>query len=53
MFIQYNSVSLTMNKNTEPTVRQDLETHINKIVPENMAYDSQNCEGADDMPIHI
>jgi secondary thiamine-phosphate synthase enzyme len=34
-------------------VRQDLDPHINKIVPENMAYYLQKYEGADDMPAHI
>ena len=34
-------------------MRQDLETHINKIVPENMACDLQKYERLDDMPAHI
>jgi len=53
LFIQHTSASLTINENADPTVRQDLETHINKIVPENMAYYLHNYEGADDMPAHI
>jgi len=53
LFIQHTSASLTMNENADPTVRQDLETHINKMVPENMAYYMHNYEGADDMPAHI
>ena len=36
-----------------PLCGQDLETHINKMVPENMAYYLHNYEGADDMPAHI
>lgn len=48
LFIQHTSASLTINENADPTVRQYLETHINKIVPENMAYYLQNYEGADD-----
>jgi secondary thiamine-phosphate synthase enzyme len=53
LFIQHTSASLTINENADPTVRQDLESHINKIVPENMAYYLHNYEGADDMPAHI
>lgn len=53
LFIQHTSASLTINENADPTVRQDLETHINKMVPENMAYYLHNYEGADDMPAHI
>lgn len=53
LFIQHTSASLTINENADPTVRQDMETHINKLVPENMAYYLHNYEGADDMPAHI
>jgi secondary thiamine-phosphate synthase enzyme len=53
LFIQHTSASLSINENADPTVRQDLETHINKMVPENMAYYLHNYEGADDMPAHI
>jgi secondary thiamine-phosphate synthase enzyme len=53
LFIQHTSASLTINENADLTVRQDLETHINKMVPENMAYYLHNHEGADDMPAHI
>ena len=53
LFILHTSASLTLNENADPTVRQDMETHINKMVPENMAYYLHNYEGADDMPAHI
>lgn len=53
LFIQHTSASLTINENADPTVRQDLETHINRMVPENMPYYLHNYEGADDMPAHI
>ncbi|WP_158965601.1 secondary thiamine-phosphate synthase enzyme YjbQ [Paraglaciecola sp. L3A3] len=53
LFIQHTSASLTINENADPTVRQDMETHINKMVPDNMAYYLHNYEGADDMPAHI
>ncbi|WP_339720818.1 secondary thiamine-phosphate synthase enzyme YjbQ [uncultured Paraglaciecola sp.] len=53
LFIQHTSASITINENADPTVRQDLEMHINKMVPDNMAYYVHNYEGADDMPAHI
>ncbi|MFT2092301.1 secondary thiamine-phosphate synthase enzyme YjbQ [Paraglaciecola sp. 2405UD69-4] len=53
LFIQHTSASLTINENADPTVRIDMESHINKMVPENMAYYMHGCEGADDMPAHI
>ncbi|MEP0174238.1 MAG: secondary thiamine-phosphate synthase enzyme YjbQ [Paraglaciecola sp.] len=53
LFIQHTSASITINENADPTVRLDMETHINKMVPENMAYYMHDYEGADDMPAHI
>ncbi|MEP0355157.1 MAG: secondary thiamine-phosphate synthase enzyme YjbQ [Paraglaciecola sp.] len=53
LFIQHTSASLTINENADPTVRIDMETQINKIAPENMAYYMHNYEGADDMPAHL
>lgn len=53
LFIQHTSASLTINENADPTVREDMETHINKMVPDNMAYYLHNYEGGDDMPAHI
>jgi secondary thiamine-phosphate synthase enzyme len=53
LFIQHTSASLTINENADPTVRQDFESHINKMVPENMPYYRHTLEGSDDMPAHI
>ncbi|MEM5499328.1 secondary thiamine-phosphate synthase enzyme YjbQ [Paraglaciecola mesophila] len=53
LFIQHTSASLTINENADPTVRSDLESHINQAVPENAAYYLHNYEGSDDMPAHI
>ncbi|MDY0781140.1 secondary thiamine-phosphate synthase enzyme YjbQ [Tenacibaculum sp. IB213877] len=52
-FIKHTSASLTINENADPTVRMDFETHINKMIPENMPYYKHDYEGADDMPAHI
>jgi secondary thiamine-phosphate synthase enzyme len=53
LFIQHTSASLTINENADPSVRQDLEMHINKMLPESMAYYLHNHEDANDMPAHI
>jgi len=53
LFIQHTSASLSINENADPTVRQDFESHINKMVPENAPYYRHTLEGADDMPAHI
>jgi secondary thiamine-phosphate synthase enzyme len=52
VFIKHTSASLTINENADPTVRQDFETHMNKMVPENAPY-VHDAEGDDDMPAHI
>ena len=53
VFIKHTSASLTINENADPTVREDFETHINKLIPEDMPYYKHNYEGSDDMPAHI
>lgn len=53
VFIQHTSASLTINENADPTVRQDFESHMNKMVPENAPYYEHTLEGPDDMPAHI
>ncbi len=53
VFIKHTSASLTINENADPTVRVDFESHMNKLVPENMPYYRHTTEGSDDMPAHI
>ncbi|WP_087111224.1 secondary thiamine-phosphate synthase enzyme YjbQ [Parendozoicomonas haliclonae] len=53
LFIQHTSASLTLNENADPSVREDMERHINKLVPENQPYYLHKDEGPDDMPAHI
>jgi len=53
IFIQHSSASLTINENADPTVRQDFESHFNKMVPENAPYYIHTYEGPDDMPAHL
>lgn len=53
LFIRHTSASLTINENADPTVRTDMEAHINKMVPERAPYYQHTYEGDDDMPAHI
>jgi len=53
VFIKHTSASLTINENADPTVREDFESHINRMVPENQPYYNHTLEGPDDMPAHI
>ncbi|MFC2109441.1 secondary thiamine-phosphate synthase enzyme YjbQ [Bacteroidota bacterium] len=53
VFIKHTSASLTINENADPTVRIDFESHINKMIPEDMPYYKHDYEGSDDMPAHI
>jgi len=53
VFIKHTSASLTINENADPTVREDFESAMNKLVPENAPYYKHTLEGPDDMPAHI
>jgi len=53
VFIKHTSASLTINENVDPTVRTDMETYFNKIVPESASYFQHTLEGKDDMTSHI
>ena len=52
VFIQHTSASLSINENADPDVRLDMETAINRMVPEHWPF-VHTCEGSDDMPAHI
>lgn len=49
--ILHTSASLTLNENCDPDVRKDMETVLNRLVPESAAYVHAD-EGPDDMPAH-
>ena len=53
LFIQHSSAALTINENADPSVRDDFESTLNHIVPENAPYYTHIFEGSDDMPAHI
>ena len=53
IFIKHTSASLTINENADSSVRTDLESHFNHLVPENQPYYIHTMEGPDDMPAHL
>ena len=53
LFIKHTSASLTINESYSQKVRNDFETHFNKMVPEGVQYYTHLEEGLDDMPAHI
>jgi secondary thiamine-phosphate synthase enzyme len=53
IFIKHTSAALTLNENADPSVRDDFETTLNDLVPENEPYYTHVIEGTDDMPAHI
>src|ERR1700759_5743642 len=53
LLIQHTSASLTLNENASPEVRADLDTRLDRAVPEGAPYWTHTLEGADDMPAHV
>lgn len=53
LMIQHTSASLTIQENADPSAREDLETWLNRLVPENDPIFTHTLEGPDDMPSHI
>jgi len=53
VFIQHTSASLTIQENADPAVCRDLESWLNRLVPENDPIYTHNAEGPDDMPAHL
>lgn len=52
LFVKHTSCALSINENTDPDVRSDMEKIMNHIVRENEPYYDHVLEGADDMPAH-
>lgn len=53
IFLMHTSASLTLNENTDPTVRRDFESYFNHAVPEGEPYYMHQDEGPDDLPAHL
>ncbi len=53
VFIRHTSASLLIQENVDPDVQRDLETFLEKLVPEEPHLYRHTAEGPDDMPAHI
>jgi secondary thiamine-phosphate synthase enzyme len=53
VFIHHTSASLILCENADPGVRTDLETFMNKLVPDGDRMFQHTDEGPDDMPAHV
>lgn len=53
ILIQHTSAAITLNENADPSVRQDFESFMNKLIPENHPSYTHILEGSDDMPAHL
>ena len=53
LFIRHTSASLIIQENYDPSARVDLETFMDRLVPEGASCITHTLEGDDDMPSHI
>ncbi len=53
LFIQHTSAALTINENADPSVKHDIKTFIDELIPDSYAGFTHTIEGPDDMSAHI
>jgi secondary thiamine-phosphate synthase enzyme len=53
ILLKHTSAGITLNENADPTVRDDFESFMNRLVPEGEHFFVHTLEGADDMPAHL
>ena len=53
VFIKHTSASLSVNESADPSVRNDFETHFNKLVSEQETHFTHTFEGPDDMTLSL
>jgi secondary thiamine-phosphate synthase enzyme len=53
LFIPHTSASLAISESYDPTAKRDLETFLERLVPEGQAWYEHTLEGADDSTSHI
>ena len=53
IFILHTSASLILCENADPTVREDLDAFMKRLVPDGDSLFKHKDEGPDDMPAHI
>ncbi|HUW04628.1 MAG TPA: secondary thiamine-phosphate synthase enzyme YjbQ [Williamwhitmania sp.] len=53
LFIKHTSAALTINENADPSVRNDLRTFVDELIPDGYPKFTHTIEGTDDMSAHI
>ncbi|MGI9324384.1 MAG: secondary thiamine-phosphate synthase enzyme YjbQ [Pseudomonadales bacterium] len=53
LYLRHTSASLIIQENADPAVSRDLETYLQRLVPEDDSRYTHTQEGPDDMPAHI
>ena len=53
LFLPHTSASLVLSENWDPTARADLETFLERLVPERDTWYTHDLEGPDDATSHI
>ena len=53
LFLPHTSASLVVSENWDPTARADLETFMERLVPERDSWYTHTLEGDDDATSHI
>jgi secondary thiamine-phosphate synthase enzyme len=53
LYMPHTSASLVVSENYDPTAREDLESFLERLVPENQGWYRHTLEGGDDSPSHM
>lgn len=53
LYLPHTSASLVISENYDPSAQADLEAFMERLVPENEAWQQHTLEGSDDSPSHM
>lgn len=53
LYVQHTSASLVISESYDPTARLDMETFLEKLVPEEQSWHRHTLEGRDDTTSHL
>ena len=53
LYVRHTSASLVISESYDPSARLDLETFMDRLVPEQRSWMAHTLEGADDSPSHM
>lgn len=53
IYIPHTSASLLISENYDPTAQADLETFMERLIPENQTWMTHTLEGGDDSSSHL